>query len=104
VMFKSSGESASVWAAWTAPAAGVLRLSTAGSAFDTLLAVYRSTAAVPVFSGTSWARVARNDDCDTGLTSCVALWVRAGGRYFIQVDGYDGGKGALAMRFEFASA
>ena len=39
-----SGPDASVWWQWTAPSAGTLQVSTAGSSFDTVLGVYTGTA------------------------------------------------------------
>ena len=67
------GSSASTWYKWTATADGTLALSTQGSNFDTLLAVY-SGAAV-----SSLTPVAGNDDNGAGgLWSSVSIPVTAG--------------------------
>jgi hypothetical protein len=83
---------ASVWWVWTAPADGVLTLSTAGSGFNTLLAVYAGTALnnlLPLASN--------DDDGSGGGASGVAVNVSAGTQYFIAVDGYNGAGGAVTL-------
>jgi hypothetical protein len=78
----------SVWYAWTAPATGPVAVETAGSAFDTLLAVYTGPALGAL------AAVGANDDVAGSLTSRVAFTATAGQTYRIAVDGYNGGGGA----------
>jgi hypothetical protein len=94
---------ASVWYTWTAPSSGLLRLSTAGSACDTLLAVYtRSSlsALAPVMGGS-------NDD-SAGSTSSVSVEVAAGTTYFVAIDGYRGAdglsQGRLSLAWEFLAS
>ncbi len=71
----------SVWWTWTAPADGYLTITTAGSSFDTTLAVYTGNHL------TNLTLVAFNDtDADT---SVVNFNVSAGTAYHIQVDGAD---------------
>src|SRR6185436_14646862 len=71
----------SVWWTWTAPAAGYLTASTAGSSFDTTLAIYTGTI-LP-----NLTLVALNDnELDTSL---ININVAAGTTYQIQVDGND---------------
>src|ERR1043166_4074781 len=84
----------SVWWTWTAPVSGTFTLTTTGSAFDTLLAVYQ---------GTSWpslTHVASNDDTDPAngvLTSIVTFEAAAGQAYQIAVDGFDGAWGRIVL-------
>jgi hypothetical protein len=74
----------SIWFSWVAPESGNLTASTAGSDFDTLLAVYQGA------NLTSLLALASNDDFAPGITSQVSLPVSAGETYFIAVDGkYD---------------
>jgi Immunoglobulin domain/PAS fold len=73
---------ASAWWTWTAPGTGPVTLSTAGSSFDTLLAVY---------TGSDVSRltaVAANDDLGTVPTSEVTFTAVAGVNYQIAVDGF----------------
>src|SRR5438876_5883457 len=53
----------SVWWSWTAPSTGSFKISTAGSSFDTLLAVYLGS------SVTNLTEVASNDDFNGETTS-----------------------------------
>ncbi len=73
----------SVWWSWTAPADGYVTLSTAGSDFDTLLAVYTGTA-VKRLNG-----VNSNDDDGDLQTSSVTFNAVAGTIYRIAVDGFN---------------
>ena len=75
---------ASAWWSWTAPHGGPVSISTAGSSFDTRLAVYTGD------SLESLRLVVRNDDdLSMGLTtSRTAFWADAGTTYQIAVDGY----------------
>lgn len=83
----------SVWWNWTAPANGVLTLSTAGSGYDTTLAVYSGNAVGAL------SHLASNDDEASGgaLHSRVALTVVAGTVYRIAVDGYNGATGTIQL-------
>ena len=86
---------ASVWWAWTAPAAGTAEFSTLGSSFDTLLAVYS-------LSGGVRTEVAANDDIDFDggvYQSAVAFEAQAGRTYYVAVDGYDGATGDVVLRW-----
>ncbi|HEX2747700.1 MAG TPA: M6 family metalloprotease domain-containing protein, partial [Verrucomicrobiales bacterium] len=92
-----AGESpkASVWWKWTAPATGTLEVSTAGSNFDTLLAVYTGTSVAALTSR------AANDDYFQDATSWVSLSVTAGTVYYIAVDGYSGKTGNITLQTTF---
>ena len=87
----------SVWWTWTPSVGGAVTLHTAGSSFDTLLAVYRGGslgALIPV---------AFNDD-DTGvLTSRVRFNATAGTAYQIAVDGFDGEAGSVRLSLALAA-
>ena len=83
----------SVWWTWTPSANGTATISTAGSNFDTLLAVYTGGAV----SGLTQVANGSNDDY-TGTTSQVTISVTAGVAYQIAVDGYSGDSGSLSLR------
>ncbi len=87
----------SVWFTWTAPTEGSVRLSTEGSAFDTLLGIYSGTAL------SNLTEVASNDDIDplAGiLTSAVTVDVQSGQVFQIAVDGFDGEAGQISLHIE----
>jgi subtilisin family serine protease len=81
----------SVWWTWTAPADGSVTLKTAGSTFDTLLAVYTGT------SVSALTTVAQNDDSTTGMTSLLKFNAVAGTVYQIAVDGFGGASGSILL-------
>lgn len=86
----------SVWFYYRPTQDGVLLLSTEGSNFDTLLAVYTGT------NVTQLTEVASNDDTPAGSKqSEVTFGVRAGEIYNIAVDGYDGSSGDVQLNFSF---
>jgi hypothetical protein len=74
----------SIWYGWTAPRSGRLVVTTGGSDFDTLLAVYQGEAVGNL------VEVASDDDWSSATTSQVACSVHAGVTYQIAVDGYLG--------------
>src|SRR5205814_10059163 len=82
----------SVWYTWQAPASGTVDLSTYGSTFDTLLAVYTGT------SFSNLVEIVSNDDDENNdpgasanrfFASRVTFNALAGTAYHIQVDGFD---------------
>jgi hypothetical protein len=88
-----SAPAKSVWWVWTAPSTGTCTLSTSGSAFDTLLAVYQGT------SVGALSAVASNDNSASGVTtSSVSFPVTLGSVYRIAVDGKSGASGSIALR------
>jgi len=88
----------SVWWSWTAPANGKLILATAGSSFDTVLAVYTG----PQIGQLS--AVASNDDVSRrDKSSRVSISVRAGTTYRIAVDGYQGAAGSIRLAGTFTA-
>jgi hypothetical protein len=81
---------ASVWYRWQSPSTGSVTITTAGSNFDTLLAVYTGT------SVSSLTLIGRNDDASTTphvVSSSVTFNATAGTTYRIAVDGYDNDSG-----------
>jgi hypothetical protein len=84
----------SVWWNWTAPLNGTVTIDTAGSTFDTLLAVYTGTAVNALTAVTGGS----NDNAGTGIvTSKVSFAVTAGKVYQIAVDGASAASGAIAL-------
>jgi M6 family metalloprotease-like protein len=80
---------ASIWYTFKAPATGKLRLSTEGSAFNTLLGVYRGSSVAALHE------VASNDDVNpTTGWSRVTAKVKRGVTYRIAIDGQNLGAGA----------
>ncbi len=90
-----SAGGSSVWWSWTAPSDGTLTLSTEGSSFDTVLAVYTGTAF-------SLSLVGANDDSSDDGTSRLALPVRSGNVYQIAVDGYNRAAGSVLLYLTFS--
>ncbi|HAM72139.1 MAG TPA: hypothetical protein DCM86_10895, partial [Verrucomicrobiales bacterium] len=85
----------SVWWRWVAPSSGLFTLTTDGSSFDTLLAVYKGE----TLEGLE--PVAAGDDHD-GLPTSQAAFVAVGGQeYRVAVDGYAGGVGAIHLAWSF---
>jgi hypothetical protein len=80
----------SLWFSWTPEATGTAIVTTAGSAFDTLLAVYTGATLGAL------ALVAANRDW-VDSTSVVRFAARRGERYSIVVDGYRGASGAVQL-------
>ena len=84
---------ASVWWSWIAPSEGRLRVDTAGSTFDVLLAVY---------TGSSIATLTeRACDGSGGTANAVDVGVVAGTHYLIAVDGYAGASGSIQLNWSF---
>ncbi len=73
----------SLWWKWTSTRSGQAELTTFGSDFDTILAVYEGeTMANSVLLGA-------NDDSGGALSSRLALDVETGGTYWVAIDGND---------------
>jgi len=83
----------SVWYKGTATSNGVVRLSTSGSDFDTLLAVYTGNAV------SNLTLIASNDDIvlATIKQSALSFSVVSGTLYYIAVDGFDGAVGKVVL-------
>lgn len=85
----------SLWWKWTAPANGTLSLTTTGSTFDTLLAVYTGGAVGAL------TRISSDDDSGGDYTSALTTNVVAGATYAIAVDGYAGASGRVRLALTF---
>ena len=84
----------SLWYRWTAAYDETVVIETAGSDFDTVLAVYTGNSLAGL------AEAASNDDADVGRTSRLVLQAEGGTTYHIAVDGFgdDTGLVDLAIR------
>ncbi|MBK1830815.1 S8 family serine peptidase [Verrucomicrobiaceae bacterium R5-34] len=94
------GQGNSVWWRWTADFDGEFVITTQGSEFDTVLAVYTGT------PGVNFNEVASNDDRNAlDWTSQVTFAAESGTTYYIAVDGYrgDASGGILLNGFEAGS-
>lgn len=87
----------SVWWKFTAPANGLLAVSTTNSSFDTLLGIYSGS-----LVGTL-TTLAGNDDSDFGSFSEASIPVLAGQTYRIAVDGFAGAVGSVNLRYNFTT-
>lgn len=87
----NNGGTHSVWYQWLAPGNGASTFTTAGSSYDTVLAVYTGT------SVNTLTLIGKNDDIPDvpgqphNVTSSVAFTATAGTMYLIGVDGYNNG-------------
>jgi hypothetical protein len=93
----------SVWISWTAPGDGLVTLSTVGSTFDTLLAVYT----LPSGTNQSLRRLREDvaDDDYGGLeTSYLQFGANANQTYQIAVDGFNGAGGDISLQLNFLSS
>ncbi len=90
---------ATSWYALQAEADGAITVDTAGSNFDTVLAVYTDTGEGPgLFDGLRPV-VCNNDASATVKTSAVEFCGKAGTVYFVQVDGVAGAVGIVKLNF-----
>ncbi len=85
----------SIWWTWSAPDTGSATLSTGGSSFDTLLAVYTGS------SFSTLNSVVANDDNGSKGTSAVSFNVIRDTVYKIAVDGYNGATGQVQLAVMF---
>ena len=86
----------SIWWTWAAPTNGVVTISTMGSAFDTLLAVYTGSTV------SALSVVAANDNQGFFPFSSVSFAATAGTRYQIAVDGFAGASGAIQLSLKMS--
>lgn len=93
----------SVWISWRAPDNGLVTLSTAGSSFDTLLAVYTLEHASS--SPLRHLAEAASDDDYAGLkTSYLQFGANSNQLYYIAVDGFNGASGDILLQLNFLSS
>ena len=83
----------SVWYKWTAPTSGTVVFDTAGSALDTLLAVYTGS------QMNSLSPVASNHYGGILLESRLDFHATAGTLYRIAVDGFDGSQWTFRLNW-----
>ncbi|MHB8519847.1 MAG: Ig-like domain-containing protein [Limisphaerales bacterium] len=88
----------SVWWTWTAPGSGLVTLTTEGSNFDTLLAVYTGSTV------SNLTEVASDDDSGANLASRVTFTATGGTQYQIAVDGYTGFAGNIRLSLTMSPA
>jgi len=83
----------SLWWSWTAPASGTATVTTLGSSFATLLAIYTGT-------GLSSLSLVAADAKDAygNMTSLVSFPAQQGTTYQIAVDGTDGASGTVQLQ------
>ena len=87
----------SAWWVWRAPQDGTLLLSTEGSAYDTVLALYRGDRV------DSLTALASNDDPFDGAGfSKLQYAVRSNAIYHVAVDGFDGARGLTKLAYSFS--
>lgn len=80
-----------VWYSYTPSVNGTATISTSGSSFDTVLAVYTGN-----FVG-SLTLVGCSDDANGSFSSLLSFGAIAGTNYWIQAGGYDGASGSLIV-------
>ena len=85
----------SVWYAWTAPDTGILTVSTRGSSFDTLLAIYAGG------SVSNLTSVVSDDDGGGFGSSRVQFRVVGGTTFALAVDGFAGASGRYTLSWNF---
>ena len=91
----ASGASKSVWWKWTATSAGNMTITTAGSDFDTGLAVYTGS------SVANLEKIKEDDDGAGNRCSSVTFSAVAGKTYYIAVAGYQGATGTVKLNWQF---
>jgi hypothetical protein len=84
----------SIWYSWTAPVTGPVTLTTQGSSYDTMLALYSGS------SLTGLTSLGANDDVAAGTVwSSVTANVTAGTTYRIVVDGWNNRSGSVKLNW-----
>jgi hypothetical protein len=85
----------SLWYQWQAPSAGSVNITTAGSNFDTLLAVYTGNTV------STLTAIRKNDDAGPAgvTTSSVTFDATSGTVYKIAVDGWNNERGNIVLNW-----
>jgi len=89
--FSDNDASRSLWWRWIAPSNMTVTVSTDGSSFDTVLAVYTGA------SVNNLTPIAFDDDSGVGNNSRLAFPASAGVTYHIAVDGFGGDTGGIQL-------
>lgn len=85
----------SIWYKWVATFSQTAVITTAGSAFDTLLGVYTGS------SVSALSTVAQNDDEGGGLTTSRLTFTPVSGTtYYIAIDGKGGASGSTTLHWQ----
>lgn len=88
----------SVWFSWRAPFSGVVRFSTAGSSFDTILAAYQGSTL------SSLTQLASDDDSGPFQSSAIVFNAVAGAGYEIAIDGSERAVGSIVISWVLQAA
>jgi hypothetical protein len=93
------GTGASYWFVYRPPETGWLTLDTAGSDFDTVVAVYSYNP--PLLGYESLEELGCDDNgAGNGAASRVELPVESGREYFVVIDGVDGERGIAHLNYQ----
>ncbi len=87
----------SVWLSWRATRNGIATFKTAGSSFDTLLAIYTGS------SLANLAVVTSDEDAGGYFTSMAKFNARKDTEYQIAIDGFGGATGRIVLTWELAA-
>jgi hypothetical protein len=94
---------ASYWLSYTAPENGVLTLTTDGSSFDTVLAVYRDNGTGSGYASLVSVACDNNSGAD-GRDSRVVFNVARQSTYYIAIDGVNGATGTAYLKYNLNTA
>ncbi|MBI5766349.1 MAG: PQQ-binding-like beta-propeller repeat protein [Verrucomicrobia bacterium] len=88
----------SLWWEWTPSTTAAVRVTTTGSSYDTLLAIYTALPGAPALSlSNGLTPVASNDNDGPATTSRIDFTAQAGVTYLIAVDGKNGATGLTLL-------
>jgi hypothetical protein len=97
----------SVWWTWTAPAIGMVKISTTNSGFETLLAVYTNSAPANLaFSNLTCVSSNNGANRSSGralVQFTVPTEAQVGTQYYVALDGYNGASGSAELNFYFST-
>ena len=90
---------ASQWFVYTAPAKGTLRVSTAGSSYNSILAIYTNTGSAASFASLKavGGDYVTNFQTQPGHPTVYLSNAVSGTKYYIAVDGYNGASGTVQL-------
>jgi len=91
----------SIWYRWVAPTSGFVDFNTAGSSFDTILAVYTNS----VLTSSNLAVAFNDDDSEGGglQTSRTWFYAVANTNYYVAVDGFGADAGEVKLNWNMNS-
>src|SRR5439155_24341730 len=91
-----AGATNSIWYTWHANFSGMMSLTTRGSSFDTIMAVYTNLD-VENMTVTNLVQVAADDDGGGYLSALVIFNAVEGADYQIAVTGFNGASGNVIL-------